>query len=122
LANRLDKILHAALNPISAKSYVGDLKNESLSNQSINDDFRFIADDYLLYSFFETQPTKPLGEIVVGKDSACIGGPKNEITQMMEANHRSICKFDDVEDPNYEIIRDHLITIIDDVVGDGMFK
>ena len=71
-AERLDRILRAAIQPMSSKEYVKDLKRESLSNQTINDQFRFIADAYLLYSFFESKPMQGLG-FVVDKDSACIG-------------------------------------------------
>lgn len=70
---------------MSSKEYVKDLKRESLSNQTINDQFRFIADAYLLYSFFESKPMQGLG-FVVDKDSACIGKKWLYIPNCLETN------------------------------------
>ena len=57
---------------MGVKEYVRDLKRESLSIQTINDEFRHVAGDYILYSFWETRSSPGLGH-VVDRDSACIG-------------------------------------------------
>ncbi|KAK3365588.1 hypothetical protein B0T24DRAFT_669813 [Lasiosphaeria ovina] len=114
-AERLDKILRVGVNPMSATDYVRDLRRDSLSIQTINDDFRHIAEDYLLYSFYETRKSPGLGYIV-DKDSACIGGPKHEVVLPLDGDHRSICKFDNDDDPNYRTVHDHLVRIVDSLI------
>jgi hypothetical protein len=109
-AESLDKILRAAISPISHKDYVKDLRKESLSNQQINDDFRYLAEDFLLYSFYETRLMPVLG-VIVNKDSACIGY-RHEHTEPMDEDHRGICKFDSQDDPSYHRIRDHLSSVV----------
>jgi hypothetical protein len=37
----------------------------------------------------------------------------------MEADHRSICKFDSTEDVCYEAIRNQLVTVIYHLIGSG---
>jgi hypothetical protein len=59
--------------------------------------------------------------MVVEKDSACIGY-RREHTQPMDADHRSICKFETADDPNYHTLRDHLAIVIDDLIQQGEFK
>ncbi len=56
---------------MSSKDYVADLKRGSPSNQATNDEFKYIASNYYLYSFYETRAM--LGGVIVDKDSACIG-------------------------------------------------
>ena len=70
-ANRLDRILRSGLNPLDSKTFVGELKSASLSNETINSDFKYIASNYLLYSFYENRPLPPLG-LVVEKNNAAI--------------------------------------------------
>jgi hypothetical protein len=70
-AKRLDRILRSGLNPLGSKTFVGELKSASLSNETINSDFRYIASNYLLYSFYENRPLPPLG-FVVEKNNAAI--------------------------------------------------
>jgi hypothetical protein len=116
-AERLDKILRSALTPMAHKEYVKELRKESFSIEQINNDFRYIAEKYQLYSFYETQPMSLIG-IVVNKDSACIGY-RSEHTEPVTADHRTICKFDDIDDPNYRSIRNHLCIVIDDLIQLG---
>jgi pimeloyl-ACP methyl ester carboxylesterase len=120
-AERLDKILRSGANPMPGKEYVKDLKRESPSNESINDEFRFIADSFHLFSFNEARPTSHIG-FVVDKDSARINGPRHEHTQSIDADHRNMVKFDDEEDPNYRIVHDHLLKIVDALIGLGMIR
>jgi pimeloyl-ACP methyl ester carboxylesterase len=118
-AELLDKVLRSGLSPMSGKEYVKDLRKESPSNESINDEFRFIADSFHLFSFFEARPTSHLG-FVVPKDSARINGPRHEHTQSIDADHRGMVKFEDEDDPNYRILHDHLLKIVDALIGLGM--
>lgn len=45
---------------------------------------------------------------------------KNERRNLMNANHRDICKFNDPFDPNYIKLRDSLGSAIDDLLRSGM--
>ncbi|TLD13706.1 uncharacterized protein PgNI_05039 [Pyricularia grisea] len=118
-AERLDKILRAGAGPVGAKDYLKDLKKGALSNQTINAGFKFIADRYMLYSFYETRPMNQLG-LIVDIDAACIGGPKHENTVMMTADHRSICKFESEDDSCFRTFKDHLIMVLDELFGREM--
>jgi hypothetical protein len=57
-------------------------------------------------------------QIVVKKDFAILGLP-GENAQAFNADHSSICKFENVNDPNYLSIRLRLKTMIRDIEGRG---
>ena len=65
-----------------------------------------------LWSFFETLVTS-LG-LIVEKDSAIIGLPGERI-QLMNADHRHVCKFDDPADNNYRTLRNAFAAIIESI-------
>ena len=115
-------LLHNILSvPGRDKQYVNDLMRNSLSLQLINDDFRHVADQVLLWSFFEERPTAVglNAEFVVGRDSATLGY-KGEKIFSLDANHHQICKFESPEDENYVTLRNTLVTIVDELVGYGL--
>jgi hypothetical protein len=70
-ANRLDRILRSGLSLLGSKNFISELKSASLSNETINSDFRYIASNYLLYSFQENRPSPHIG-LVVEKNNAAI--------------------------------------------------
>lgn len=80
--------------------------------QDINEDFRHVCNDIHLWSFFEGIPTA--GFIIVDKSSAVIGLP-GERTQYLPADHRHVCKFRDMTDPNYMVLRDCFKTTIEQI-------
>ena len=43
----------------------------------------------------------------------------NERVTYLGANHRDICKFDSVEDPNYITVKNALFTATNDLIHDG---
>jgi len=47
----------------------------------------------------------------------CAGGPRHEIVLPLDSDHRGICKFDDKDDPNYRTIHDHLLKVVDNLIG-----
>ncbi|KAK1634966.1 hypothetical protein BDP81DRAFT_55296 [Colletotrichum phormii] len=103
-AQLLSNLLRAA--SLGNHSYLTDLRKNSPSIESINDEFRHIHDRLSLYSFYETEPTN-LGirsSLIVEKDSAILGYA-GERAAYINADHRGVCKFNTPEDSNYLILR-----------------
>ena len=114
-AELLGNILRASM-PHGSKPYLGDLERGSGTLQSINDDFRHYSDDLQLRSFYETLKTS-IGVnsvLIVDKASATLGY-QNEISALMNASHRGICKFDSPRDPNFVVVRNALVSCVQDV-------
>lgn len=90
---------------LTSHAYIADLERGSLTNQSINDDFRQYSGDVCLWSFYETRKTSigMFNTLIVDRESATLGYREERQTPM-DANHRSICKFDSPDDPNYRIL------------------
>lgn len=111
LAQLLTKVLNVSP---GARPFVKDLHRNSLATQAINEEFPQYSQDLRLYSFYETLPmTYGFGKsLVVEKDMAVLGYP-NEQSTYLNANHRDVCKFTDQTDPNYQIVRNALASIID---------
>lgn len=110
------QLLKNLLSLASSKSYVGDLQRGSANIQLINDEFRNAYQNIQLWSFFETLPTTGLG-IVVDRDSAVLELPGEHI-QLMNANHRNVCKFVDRQDSNYLSLRNAFVSSIDTIKKD----
>ncbi|EER44929.1 NACHT and WD40 domain-containing protein [Histoplasma capsulatum H143] len=116
-AELLTKIFHAAY---GSRSYVSDLERGSSTIRDINGQFRLYAGDLKLWSFYETLPLTVgfLSKIIVRQDFAVLGyGSEKQIP--MTADHRSICKFNSVADPNYRNIRDALALTVRELTGSG---
>ena len=101
-AKILNNILATA--PIGAppKSYIEDLDTQSRTLQDINEQFRTLCGELSLISFFETLKTS-LGitkSLVVEKESGVLGYPQ-EMSNPLNADHQTICKFKSREDVNY---------------------
>jgi pimeloyl-ACP methyl ester carboxylesterase len=109
-ARMLKNILQVAA---SAPAFVTDLVRGSHALQSINDEFRQYSADVDLWSFYETQKLRAgaLSMLIVDPESATLGYPE-EKQMPMNADHRSICKFDDPSDQNYVILRNSLVSTI----------
>ncbi|KAK5989535.1 Vegetative incompatibility HET-E-1-like protein [Cladobotryum mycophilum] len=84
--------------------------------QSINDEFRQFSGEVELWSFYETQKisTHGFNVLVVDPESATLGY-REEKQIPMNADHRSISKFDSPSDPNYLILRNALASTIDNL-------
>ena len=106
------QLLRKLLSVTSNKAYVEDLAPGSMSTQLINDEFRNAYQGVQLWSFFETVSTS-MG-IIVDKDSAIIGLP-GERVQLMNADHRHVCKFDNREDSNYCSLRNAFLASIESI-------
>ena len=120
LAKVLGNILKASMLH-GQKPFVADLELNSAKIALINDEFRHYSTDLKIFSFYETLETY-LGlssALIVHKESATLGYP-NEQSALLNATHRSICKFDKPSDPSYISLRNVLATITRDVTKQGM--
>lgn len=100
----------------SSRAYVADLVRGSGAIQSINDEFRKYSADIGLWSFYETQKVSLGGfnALIVDPDSATLGY-REERQMPMEADHRSICKFETPSDRNYLILRNALAFTVNEI-------
>lgn len=116
-ANLLNNILNVTS---SSRAYIADLAKGSGSLQSINDEFRNYTQGINFWSFYETQKLKIglFNRLIVDPDSATLGYPE-EKQMPMNADHRSICKFESSRDPNYVIIRNALATTVQAISKTG---
>jgi hypothetical protein len=113
IAHTLTKIL--SLNVSSGpRPFVEDLHPNSVTTQSINDEFPQHCQDLQLFSFYETLSTNfgVMKSLVVDKDSATLGYA-NERTAYLDANHREVCKYSSPTDPNYQTVRNAMASAID---------
>ena len=105
----------------SSRTYVADLERGSAAIQSINDEFRNYSADLILWSFYETQKLKLglISTLIVDPDSATLGY-RAEKQMPMNADHRSICKFETEMDQNYVTIRNALASTTHQICDSGM--
>ncbi|KAI7777971.1 hypothetical protein LA080_002883 [Diaporthe eres] len=117
LAQVLNRVLQASVFNHSAKEYITELQRNSLTLQDINDQFRNIATDLSIVSFFETRPTTvgPRKMMIVERDSATLGYA-GEITKLLDADHHDVCKYISRQDSNYRSVRDVIRFLV------GQFK
>ncbi|MCJ1355983.1 MAG: hypothetical protein MMC33_005977 [Icmadophila ericetorum] len=111
-ARFLNNVLKATISH-GAKSYVESLIPNSEAIQIINDEFRHAYHGVQLWSFFETVKTTSLG-IIVEKDSAILGLPEERI-QLLNADHRHVCKYEDPLDSNYCSLRNAFVFAINSI-------
>ncbi|KAI0389432.1 hypothetical protein F5Y17DRAFT_462758 [Xylariaceae sp. FL0594] len=119
-ARLLNNILQASI-VLSSRQYITDIFKGSFSLQIINDEFSAYKDQIQLWSFYETMKTKTgpgTASLIVERDSAVLGY-KGETAFPLNADHRSICKFDSPRDPNYVTIRNSLAKAIHDLTDNG---
>jgi pimeloyl-ACP methyl ester carboxylesterase len=112
-AKHLNNILQLAY---SSRLYIADLERSSMAIQSINEEFRKYSADIELWSFYETQKLnmKVFSSLIVDPDSATLGY-REEKQIPMNADHRSICKFETPTDPNYITLRNALVSTVNSI-------
>jgi hypothetical protein len=117
-AKPLNNILQVANAP---RAYVADLERGSGTIQSINDEFRNYSAYLDLWSFYETQKLRMgvLNKLIVEPESATLGY-REEKQMPMNADHRSICKFETPTEPNYMILRNALASTVQSISNLGM--
>ncbi|PYH88228.1 hypothetical protein BO71DRAFT_435948 [Aspergillus ellipticus CBS 707.79] len=86
-----------------------ELKRGSAVLQSMNDEFRKYSDDVELWSLYETQKLTvgPIGVLIVDPSPATLGY-REEHQIPLNADHRSVCKFETRTDSNYITARNAL--------------
>ncbi|RKK89759.1 hypothetical protein BFJ68_g16634 [Fusarium oxysporum] len=116
LAQTLNSMLHATAT-LSPRSYISNLSQQNELLSMLNDSFRHYASDVSLYSFYESRATEIYvrSEVIVPKDSAVMGFP-HERHAMLDADHKSICKFHSPSDPNYTTILDALRSMTETIL------
>ncbi|KAL8883971.1 MAG: hypothetical protein Q9215_007887 [Flavoplaca cf. flavocitrina] len=113
LAKTLNNILKIASN---TKAYVTNLERSSEAQQVISDSFRHYYSGIRIHSFLESIPIN-LGygsALVVDRSSATLGYTEERV-QYLNADHRSICKYESPLDPNFQTIRNRLVATIHDI-------
>lgn len=107
--------LQLALTP---RAYIDDLRANSIAIKRINGAFSHYASKLTLWSFYETQPLRLtlFRKLIVEEHSAVLNYPYEKRTPV-NADHRSICKFESSTDPNYLIIRNAICVVIGSVLG-----
>lgn len=108
-AKILNNILATAPLGAPPKAYIEDLETHSRTIQDINEQFRTLCGDLSLVSFFETLKTSfgITKSLVVEKESAVLGYPQ-EMSNPLNADHHSICKFPNRDDRNYISVKNML--------------
>ena len=113
-ASTLNKMLTAGSKRAPKFLLIKDLERSSKLLDSINEDFRHVADRLKLVSFYETRKTS-LGSVssilIVEKQSAVLGYPGETIIPL-DADHRNMCKFPSNQDPAYITVRDILAGVV----------
>ncbi|KAI1852577.1 hypothetical protein JX265_003059 [Neoarthrinium moseri] len=113
-AQILSNILHLVSGP---RLFLKDLERGSAVIITIIEEFVRFAGDIQLHSFYETKPLSITGVgkiLIVEKDNAVLGY-ENERSEPLHGDHRSICKFDSADDPNFKILHQALAHAISDV-------
>ncbi|KAF7552556.1 hypothetical protein G7046_g7383 [Stylonectria norvegica] len=123
LAATLNRILQVnpSTNPME---FIQELSTGSQTLQRLNDQFRHVAHRLEIISFYETRPTKVFKKakiMVLETDSSILGYP-GEVSNPLDADHVSICKYENRSDPNYIAVRNALKRMISDNCGKGKWQ
>lgn len=100
LAGILDKLFRMSS---GLKPYLEDLGRNSDMVQSVNADFPAHSLGLMLHSFYETKPLSVGGlreVMIVPKADAILNYP-HEQSALLYGDHRSVCKFTSLSDPNF---------------------
>ncbi|KAJ5712716.1 Cytochrome cd1-nitrite reductase-like C-terminal heme d1 [Penicillium malachiteum] len=119
LAEILNRILTVSFFH-SPKLYISELSTGSQTVAALNEQFRHLASKLEIISFYETLQTSygPKKMMVVGKDSATLGY-QMEISNPLNADHHTVCKFKSNLDSNYICVRNALKTLVSSIREKG---
>ncbi|KAK6826038.1 NACHT and WD domain protein [Apiospora arundinis] len=108
LARTLNNILRVS--GVGRRAYVAGLETKSELIRVLSDEFRIHYSGIHLHTFYETQPTPPVG-LIVDIESATLGYAE-ERPQLMNACHRDLAKFESDQDSNYRSLRNRLAATV----------
>ena len=114
LAKTLNNILRMVFK--GTKAYVTNLERSSEAQQVMNDSFRHYYSGINIHSFLESIPMN-LGygtALVVDRSSATLGYAEERV-QVLNADHRSICKYESPLDANFRTLRNRLAATVHDI-------
>ncbi|RDW56905.1 hypothetical protein BP5796_12972 [Coleophoma crateriformis] len=107
------EVLSGLLTLAGSRPFVADLHPNSVMIESINEEFPHHCQDLQLHSFYETKAMNfGVKRIVVPKDSAIMGYDNERSNFLANANHREVCKFSSVQEPNYLTVRNAIATVV----------
>ncbi|KAI9860949.1 MAG: hypothetical protein M1813_005628 [Trichoglossum hirsutum] len=95
-----------------------DLGANSLLLQDLSDDFRHLHSQFRIASFFEQKETVVsmfMPKIMIVNQYSAKMGIEGEMLRPMNADHSSICKFKDANDPLY----DSVLSVLKEMIGDA---
>ncbi|KAI8633498.1 hypothetical protein F5Y19DRAFT_413884 [Xylariaceae sp. FL1651] len=94
-------------------TFIKALTRDSSVLNTITDDFRQLLEDFQIISFWETLPLGRFG-LVVDPRSAVLGLPGTREKQVpLDADHRSMCKFESEEDCRYQLVASNITDMIE---------
>lgn len=114
LAKALNNILRMVFK--DTKAYVTNLERSSEAQQIISDSFRHYYSGIHIHSFLESIPMNfGYGSaLVVDRSSATLGYTEERV-QVLNADHRSICKYETPLDSNFQTIRNRLAATVHEI-------
>ncbi|KAI8623314.1 hypothetical protein F5Y19DRAFT_459002 [Xylariaceae sp. FL1651] len=100
--------------------------SKALEHQSdvlleISKSFVHRAKDLQIFSFYETDRMSLLNSRVVEEDSAVLGFP-NEVVIPIKGDHRSICRFESIDEPRYRCVWTNLQNIAGSVASNPVLE
>ena len=111
LAEALKAIMAMTLR--APKPFISDLNQKSYLLEELNDQFRHVASNLTIWSFYETiaSTVGPKKQMILEKYSSVLGYP-DEVSIPLNADHHNVCKFSSVEDPNYIAVKNCLVSLV----------
>ena len=102
---------------VSPTENISDIDPTSRLLESLNQDFPQICQNIEIRSYFEKEKSLILPEpdYIVPKHSAALNY-KNETLDGLDADHRGMCKFQRLSDPNFQQVRNALLSTVDSII------
>lgn len=111
LAETLNRVVAAPFQ--ASKNFIADLNKSSQALEELNEQFRHLAPNLSIWSFYETIATNigPRKIMVLEKDSSILGYP-SEISKPLQADRQNICKYGSPSDSNYLSVRNAIKSLV----------
>ncbi|KAL2041461.1 hypothetical protein N7G274_005843 [Stereocaulon virgatum] len=108
LGNALDVGLRASgarvlTGKTTRKDLLSNLSANSEILRNISTSFRHLLGRFAIFTFYETEETRPMGRLIVDQDSAMMGVQGEKLIGIF-ANHTDMCRFDSKDNADYVVI------------------